>query len=716
MSPHASPSGKRTTSTARSAEPAPAEPNTSSTTVPPTPTAPSTSATRSTSASRISSSKPRPWPASMPPTSPAGTATASPSRSRSTKSSAAKSSKCPPSPSAAPAASTPRNTSTSSAPSSSASASSAAGPTLPHHVQRVRVQDRRGLLRLLREWLRLQGPQTRLLVHPRPHRPRRGRGRVRDAHLPLHLRPLPAHLRPRRIDPALAGTSVYTIIWTTTPWTLPASLAVAFNPELPYVALRNTDGNVYIVAEALAEHTRVACSLPDTTSLATFPGTRLDRATFQHPFLDRSSSASTPTTSPPSRAPAPSTPRPRTAPTTSSPAPATASPSSATSTPRAASATACPSTTASRSSPPTPPSSISSATAAPSWAGRTSTTPTRTAGAATTPSSSAPPSSGSSPWKPPCPPASPSSRRGRTRHHLPSARPRRDPQRHLGPGWGEERISNMIARAPTGASPASASGASPSPSFSAKVPHAAQRPGRQPEHRRPLQREGADAWYAHDVPDLLPAGTACPIAAPSTTSARRWTSSTSGLSPAPPGTPSSTPTPTPPPAQQIPADLYTEGGDQHRGWFHSSLLTSVAVRGHAPYKMVATSGWTLDEQGRAFSKSLGNGVDPVDVANRLGAEVIRLWVASVDFREDVAASENLMGRVSDNYRKLRNTLRFLLGNLHDFDPATNAVTTSQSSSLSTSTSSPAPPSSTPKSAGPTTPSSSTAPTTPSTSS
>ena len=99
----------------------------------------------------------------------------------------------------------------------------------------------------------------------------------------------------------------------------------------------------------------------------------------------------------------------------------------------------------------------------------------------------------------------------------------------------------------------------------------------------------------------------------------------------------------------------------------------MALKDAAPYLMVATSGWTLDEQGRAFSKSLGNGVDPVDVANRLGAEIIRLWVASVDFREDVAASERLMTRVSENYRKLRNTLRFLLSNLHDFDPATNAV-------------------------------------------
>jgi isoleucyl-tRNA synthetase len=122
-----------------------------------------------------------------------------------------------------------------------------------------------------------------------------------------------------------------------------------------------------------------------------------------------------------------------------------------------------------------------------------------------------------------------------------------------------------------------------------------------------------------------------------------------------------------------PKVLYLEGGDQHRGWFHSSLLTSVALRGHAPYSNVATAGWTLDEQGRAMSKSLGNGVDPVDIANRMGGEIVRLWVASVDFREDMAASENLMQRCAELYRKLRNTFRFLLGNLAGFNPATDEV-------------------------------------------
>jgi isoleucyl-tRNA synthetase len=99
----------------------------------------------------------------------------------------------------------------------------------------------------------------------------------------------------------------------------------------------------------------------------------------------------------------------------------------------------------------------------------------------------------------------------------------------------------------------------------------------------------------------------------------------------------------------------------------------VALLGHAPYSHATTVGWTLDEEGRAMSKSLGNGVDPVDIADRLGGEIVRLWVASIDFREDMAASENLMQRCADLYRKLRNTFRFLLGNLNGFFPAEHRV-------------------------------------------
>src|SRR6202030_1530051 len=131
------------------------------------------------------------------------------------------------------------------------------------------------------------------------------------------------------------------------------------------------------------------------------------------------------------------------------------------------------------------------------------------------------------------------------------------------------------------------------------------------------------------------------------------------------------------PSYPWPSDLYLEGGDQYRGWFQSSLLCAMGTHGTPPYKGVVTPGWTLDEKGQAMSKSRGNDVDPVDVANRLGGEIIRLWVASVDFREDVAASENLMQRVSENYRKLRNTLRFLLSNLNGFAPERDAVSWEQ---------------------------------------
>jgi isoleucyl-tRNA synthetase len=125
--------------------------------------------------------------------------------------------------------------------------------------------------------------------------------------------------------------------------------------------------------------------------------------------------------------------------------------------------------------------------------------------------------------------------------------------------------------------------------------------------------------------------------------------------------------------QPWPSDLYLEGGDQYRGWFMSSLLCAIGAKGSAPYKSCATPGWTLDEQGRAMSKSRGNDVDPVDIANRLGGEIVRLWVASVDFREDVVGSEGLMQRVAENYRKIRNTFRYILSNLYDFDPARDAV-------------------------------------------
>ncbi|WP_284616495.1 isoleucine--tRNA ligase [Aquabacterium humicola] len=121
------------------------------------------------------------------------------------------------------------------------------------------------------------------------------------------------------------------------------------------------------------------------------------------------------------------------------------------------------------------------------------------------------------------------------------------------------------------------------------------------------------------------------------------------------------------------ADLYLEGHDQHRGWFHSSLLLACALEGRAPYRGLLTHGFTVDSQGRKMSKSLGNGIEPQAVSKKLGAEIIRLWVAASDYSGDIAGDDKILARVVDAYRRIRNTLRFLLANTSDFDPAADAV-------------------------------------------
>ncbi|MGT2934307.1 isoleucine--tRNA ligase [Streptococcus castoreus] len=123
-----------------------------------------------------------------------------------------------------------------------------------------------------------------------------------------------------------------------------------------------------------------------------------------------------------------------------------------------------------------------------------------------------------------------------------------------------------------------------------------------------------------------------------------------------------------------PADLYLEGSDQYRGWFNSSLITSVAVNGHAPYKVILSQGFVLDGKGEKMSKSKGNIISPSDVAKQYGADILRLWVASVDTDNDVRVSMDILGQVSETYRKIRNTLRFLIANTTDFNPSTDSVT------------------------------------------
>jgi isoleucyl-tRNA synthetase len=485
---------------------------------------------------------------------------------------------------------------------------------------------------------------------------------------------------PAAIHAALAGKSVSTIIWTTTPWTLPASQAVAFHPHLEYVAIQCADA-IYIVAEALLSSVIVNCNLlsgknngepaSQADIVALFPGSALEGVTFQHPFLDRSILGVT-----------------------------------------AEYVTADQGTGAVHTS---PAHGVDDFDTGKRYhlpeiqyvdnAGRQRHTGMHGGG------DIAQPYEDLTVFKSNAPIIELLKEKGALlssttyEHSYPHCWRCHNPiivrateqwfigmetpmvtdqgtqttfrQRALDeikqvvwdPAWGEERISNMIATRPDWCISRQRIWGVPIAVF---LCDKCGKPLNEKSINRSIvdlfRKEGADAWYQHDASTLLPGKTACRSCGhkefrKETDILDVWFESGASwhavldLEP----------------ELHSPADLYTEGGDQHRGWFHSSLLTSVAVRNHAPYKMVATSGWTLDEQGRAFSKSLGNGVDPVDIAKRLGGEIIRLWVASVDFREDVAASENLMQRVSDNYRKLRNTLRFLLGNLHDFDPAIDSI-------------------------------------------
>ena len=127
------------------------------------------------------------------------------------------------------------------------------------------------------------------------------------------------------------------------------------------------------------------------------------------------------------------------------------------------------------------------------------------------------------------------------------------------------------------------------------------------------------------------------------------------------------------PRCRFPADMYLEGSDQHRGWFHSSLLASCAMHGRAPYEQVLTHGFTVDASGIKMSKSIGNAIAPIEVTKTLGADILRLWVASTDYSGEIAISDEILKRTADSYRRIRNTLRFLLANTNGFDPARHLV-------------------------------------------
>ena len=462
---------------------------------------------------------------------------------------------------------------------------------------------------------------------------------------------------PAKLDPALSGKKVSTIIWTTTPWTFPATMAVAFHPYLKYAAIESA-GEVYVVAEVLAAATIEKCGLKDARILTRFDGIKLERATFANPLLDRSVLGVL-----------------------------------------AEYVTTEQGTGAVHTAP--------SHGADDFYTGQKyRLDPTCNVDDAGILRNGLPEYDGKTVFE-----ANPHivellRKKGallaseKLDHSYPHCWRCHNPvifrateqwfismdaqleggtlrQRALeeikkvkwDPAWGEERISNMVATRPDWCISRQRVWGVPIAVFFCE---GCKQLLRSPEVNKAVvemvAREGVDTWYRHDAAAILPKGTRCPNCSGQGFRKENdiidvWFES--GCShEAVLGREEGLP---------WPADLYVEAGDQYRGWFHSSLLCAVGTHLQAPYRRVATHGWTLDPQGRAMSKSLGNVVDPVDIADRLGGEIVRLWVASVDFREDVRGSEELMLRVAESYRKIRNTFRFVLGNLNGFDPARHAV-------------------------------------------
>jgi isoleucyl-tRNA synthetase len=465
---------------------------------------------------------------------------------------------------------------------------------------------------------------------------------------------------PSHLDRALAGKKVFGLIWTTTPWTLPANLAIAFHPKFEYSAVA-VENNVYIVASDLVAATAKNCHWESPEVIARFHGHKLDRAIFRHPFLERDSLGIL-----------------------------------------GDHVTLEQGTGAVH----TAPGHGQEDYVAGMQYGLPVYCPVDPAGrffaAEGAPGGVPPQLIGKTVWE-----ANPLviellKERGAllAKENIQHSYPhcwrchnatifRATEQWFIGmdnhalrqraldaihgvkwlPAWGDDRISNMVSSRPDWCISRQRVWGVPIVVFYCGA------------CREPLtdstvlngvvdlfERESADVWFERSAADLVPAGTKCGKCGCAEFSKENdildvWFDSGS----------SHLATLTEENGLRWPADLYIEGGDQYRGWFQSSLLIGVGLRDAAPFRATATHGWALDGDGKAMHKSLGNAIEPESIIKDFGADLLRLWCASVDFTEDVRLSPLILTRLSEAYRKLRNTFRYALGNIHDFNPATDAV-------------------------------------------
>jgi isoleucyl-tRNA synthetase len=239
------------------------------------------------------------------------------------------------------------------------------------------------------------------------------------------------------------------------------------------------------------------------------------------------------------------------------------------------------------------------------------------------------------------------------------------------PSWGKDRIHNMMVARPDWCLSRQRVWGVPIPAVVCRsCKKASLSPDIIEKFQAVVAQRGSDAWWEDDVSQFLPANFKCPECGGAefdkeTNILDVWFDSGSSHEPVLNHGKW--------PKLHWPADLYLEGSDQHRGWFHTSLLTSMGTHGSAPYKSVLTHGFVLDGKGEAMSKSKGNVIAPADIIKEYGADVLRLWVASEDYRNDVKLSKDILTRVAEAYRRIRNTMRYLLGNVADFNPAADAV-------------------------------------------